>query len=379
MTKLFTPFQLQGQSLSNRVVMGPLTRSRAPEDIATERVALYYTQRATAGLIISEGTPVSREGQGYLFNPGIFTAAQIEGWKLTTQSVHAVGGKIFAQLWHVGRVSHVSIQEQNQAPVAPSAIQAVGAMSYGYQADGTAAMIEASMPRALDTAEVARVVEDFAQAAANAVEAGFDGVEIHGANGYLIEQFLNPHVNTRTDQYSGATRAGRIRFALEVVDAVIAKIGKERVGIRLSPYNQVFDMALYEDLAPTYQALLQELGQRGIAYVHFNDPTRNDLENVDTALAAQFDTLLEQTRSWLPQTAILLAGNLDKARAQQLINEERIDLAVFGRPFISNPDLVARLQHDWPLSSADRETFYGGDGKGYIDYPPYLPLKTIGR
>lgn len=373
MTKLFTPFDLAGQTLSNRVVMAPLTRSRAPEDIATERIALYYAQRATAGLIISEGTPISRQGQGYLFNPGIYSAEQIAGWKLTTQSVHAVGGKIFAQLWHVGRVSHVSIQDQGQAPVAPSAVQAVDAMSYGYKDDGTADMIAASMPRALETAEVAQVVQDFAQAAANAIEAGFDGVEIHGANGYLLEQFLNPHSNTRTDQYGGSTRAGRIRFVLEVVDAVIARIGKERVGIRLSPYSQVFDMALYDDLAPTYQALLQELGQRGMAYVHFNDPTRSDLDNVDANRVAQFDAFLEQTRAWLPQTAILLAGNLDKTRAQGLIDDGVIDLAVFGRPFIANPDLVARLQHDWPLSPADRETFYGGDGKGYIDYPPYAP------
>lgn len=284
MNRLFAPFDLAGLTLKNRIVMAPLTRSRAPEDVATERIALYYAQRATAGLIISEGTPISREGQGYLFNPGIYSSAQIEGWKLTTQSVHAVGGRIFAQLWHVGRVSHTTIQEQGQAPVAPSAILAQDAMSYGYQSDGTPAMIQASMPRALDTAEVERVVQDFAQAAENAMAAGFDGVEIHGANGYLLEQFLNPHVNIRTDKYEGATRAGRIRFVLEVVDAVVAKIGKERVGLRLSPYNQVFDMALYEDLAQTYQTLLKELGQREIAYVHFNDPTRNNAEVQNTEL-----------------------------------------------------------------------------------------------
>lgn len=371
MNRLFAPFDLAGLTLKNRIVMAPLTRSRAPEDIATERIALYYAQRATAGLIISEGTPISREGQGYLFNPGIYSSAQIEGWKLTTQSVHAVGGRIFAQLWHVGRVSHTTIQEQGQAPVAPSAILAQDAMSYGYQSDGTPAMIQASMPRALDTAEVERVVQDFAQAAENAMAAGFDGVEIHGANGYLLEQFLNPHVNTRTDKYEGATRAGRIRFVLEVVDAVVAKIGKERVGLRLSPYNQIFDMALYEDLAQTYQTLIKELGQREIAYVHFNDPTRNNAEVQNTELVQKFDALLEQTRSWLPKTALMLAGSLDQARAEELLERGVIDLAVFGRPFISNPDLVARLQNNWPLSPADRDTFYGGDGKGYIDYPPY--------
>lgn len=244
-------------------------------------------------------------------------------------------------------------------------------MSYGYQSDGTPAMIQASMPRALDTAEVERVVQDFAQAAENAMAAGFDGVEIHGANGYLLEQFLNPHVNTRTDKYEGATRAGRVRFVLEVVDAVVAKIGKERVGLRLSPYNQVFDMALYEDLAQTYQTLLKELGQREIAYVHFNDPTRNNAEVQNTELIQKFDALLEQTRSWLPKTALMLAGSLDQARAEELVERGVIDLAVFGRPFISNPDLVARLQNNWPLSPADRDTFYGGDAKGYIDYPPY--------
>lgn len=371
MSILFTPFDLSGLMLNNRIVMAPLTRSRAPKDIATERVALYYAQRATAGLIISEGTPISLEGQGYLFNPGIYSQQQIEGWRLTTQSVHAVGGKIFAQLWHVGRVSHTTIQAQGQAPVAPSALQAKDAMSYAYQPDGTPAMIQASTPRVLDATEVERVVQDFAQAADNAITAGFDGVEIHGANGYLIEQFLNPHVNTRSDQYGGASREGRIRFALEVVDAVIARVGKERVGVRLSPYNQVFDMALYDDIAETYEALIKALGQREIAYVHLNDPSRNNPDVADLHLSAQFDALLEQMRAWLPKTALMLAGSLDKARAQDLVERGVIDLAVFGRPFISNPDLVARLQNDWPLSPADRDTFYGGDGKGYIDYPPY--------
>lgn len=371
MSTIFTPFDLAGQSLSNRIVMAPLTRARAPLDVATERVALYYAQRATAGLIISEGTPISREGQGYLFNPGIFTAEQIEGWRLTTESVHAVGGKIFAQLWHVGRVSHISIQDQEKAPVAPTAKQAMGAMAFGYREDGTVGRVESSPPRALETAEVARVVEDFAQAATNAIEAGFDGVEIHGANGYLIEQFLNPTVNERTDQYTGATIKGRIRFALEVVDAVVARVGKNRVGIRLSPFSQAFDTHLFDEASATYEALIKELGLREMAYVHLKDRNRVDPELVDEQIASEFDALLSKARSLLPQTAILLAGGLDLERASRLIETGAIDLAVFGRAFISNPDLVARFRHGWPLSPANRDTFYGGGAEGYIDYPAY--------
>lgn len=373
MTDLFAPFQLAATTLQNRIVMAPLTRSRAPADIANEMVALYYTQRATAGLIISEGTPISREGQGYLFNPGIYTPEQIAGWRLTTQSVHAIGARMFAQIWHVGRVSHTSIQDQGQAPVSASSKIAQGATAYGYDDAGKPALVPTSAPRQLTTAEVARVVQDFAAAAANAIEAGFDGVEIHGANGYLLEQFLNPLVNDRNDQYGAATMENRLRFALEVVDAVVARVGREKVGIRLSPYGQLFDMPHYDDIAATYTALAAALGQRGIAYVHIMDQSGygSGRGASGETVSDQIHRLLGVFRPLLPHTSLILAGGMTRTRAQQLIDDGVIDLAAFGQPFISNPDLVARLQHGWPLTEPDRSTYYGGDAHGYIDYAPY--------
>lgn len=372
MNPLFTAFDLSGHLLRNRVVMAPLTRSRAPDDIATEMVALYYAQRATAGLIVSEGTPISKEGQGYLFNPGIFTPEQIAGWKLTTQSVHAVGGSIFAQIWHVGRVSHTSIQQDGEAPVSSSARRAVGAMAYGYDEKGRPGFVEASPPRALRTEEIARVVSDYAQAAANAVEAGFDGVEIHGANGYLVDQFINPLVNDRKDHYGASTMENRLRFALDVVDAVSARIGKHRVGIRLSPYGQAYDMPLFDDIDGTYEMLVQALGERGITYVHLMDHTRDTMgASKDAALSKRFDQLLARFRPLLPRTAIILAGGMNRERAEALIAGGIIDLAAFGQPFIGNPDLVDRLRNGWPLTTPDRETYYGGGAEGYVDYAPY--------
>lgn len=378
MNKLFQNFDLAGRQLRNRVVMAPLTRSRAPEDVADERVALYYTQRASAGLIVSEGTPISREGQGYLFNPGIFTAEQIAGWRLTTDSVHAVGGRMFAQIWHVGRVSHTSIQEDGKAPVSASSKRAIGATAFGYDEKGEPNLVEVSLPRQLDTEEVPRIVMDFAQAAENAVAAGFDGVEIHGANGYLLEQFINPLVNDRNDRYAARTMADRLRFALEVVDAVVARIGADRVGIRISPYGQLFDMPLYPEIDQTYTTLAAELGSRGIAYVHVMDQSGFAVgdKTVDGGSESGFGALLRAMKAQLPDTALILAGGMTRARAEGMISAGAIDLAAFGTSFISNPDLVARLQNDWPLTSPDRTTFYGGTAKGYIDYPPYQSLES---
>jgi 2,4-dienoyl-CoA reductase-like NADH-dependent reductase (Old Yellow Enzyme family) len=367
----FSAYELSGTTLANRFAMAPMTRSRAPEDIATERVALYYAQRAGAGLIVSEGTPISREGQGYLFNPGIFTPEQIAGWRLTTDSVHSAGGRIFAQLWHVGRVSHVSIQPGNKAPVSSTGAPATGASAYGYDEQGAAAFVPVSTPRALATDEVGRVVGDFAQAARNAIEAGFDGVEIHGANGYLLEQFINPLVNDRTDRYAADTIEGRLRFPLEVVDAVVAAIGRERIGIRLSPYGTIQGNPHFPDLEATYLALGEALGARRIAYVHIMDQTGfffmpEGAEPVSEAI----HRLLKNWRPNMPETALILAGGMTMERARGFLDGGLIDLAAFGQPFISNPDLIARLQNDLPLSSPDRATYYGGGAEGYIDYPP---------
>ncbi len=372
MSDLFSPLDLAGTKLSNRIVMAPMTRSRAPDDVATETIALYYAQRAAAGLIVSEGTPISREGQGYLFNPGIFSPAQIAGWRLTTQSVHAVGGRIFAQLWHVGRVSHQSIQADGATPVSASTKIANGATAFGYDEDGKPGFVPTSTPRPLATEEVSRVVQDFAEAAANAVEAGFDGVEIHGANGYLFEQFLNPTVNDRTDHYSAAIMENRLRFTLEVVDAVIARIGVARVGIRLSPFGKLFDMPHHDEIEETYAALMAELGARQIAYIHIMDQTGFFYdEGSAVPVSDRIHGLMRDARKHLPATALILAGGLTRERAESLIADGTIDLAGFGQPFISNPDLVARLENGWPLAPADRDTYYGGGAKGFIDYPAY--------
>lgn len=369
---LFNAFQLGNTTLGNRIVMAPMTRSRAPDDIATEQIALHYTQRASAGLIVSEGTPISREGQGYLFNPGIYTAEQINGWKLVTDSVRSVGGRMFAQLWHVGRVSHTSIQVDGRAPVSATGKPAQGAVAFGYDEGGAPGFVPTSTPRPLTTEEVGRVVEDFAQAAQNAIDAGFDGVEIHGANGYLLEQFLNPLVNDRTDHYGAGNLQDRLRFVFEVVDAACARIGAERVGIRISPYGQLFDMPIYPEIDETYRALCAGMRERGIAYVHVMDQTHFFMAGESSAAQEQaLRELLKQCKAALGDTALILAGDMTRERAQDLLDAKLIDLAAFGQPFIGNPDLVARLKNGWPLTLPDRDSYYGGDAHGYIDYPPY--------
>jgi 2,4-dienoyl-CoA reductase-like NADH-dependent reductase (Old Yellow Enzyme family) len=282
---------------------------------------------------------------------------------------------MFAQIWHVGRVSHTSIQADGLAPVSASSKIAQGATAFGYDEEGKPGLVATSAPRQLSTEEVARVARDFADAAANAVEAGFDGVEIHGANGYLLEQFLNPLVNDRDDCYAADTMENRLRFALEVVDAVIARIGRERVGIRLSPYGRLFDMPHYDAIAETYTALVAALGERRIAYVHVMDQSGFGVGEKTTgeSVSAMILRLLVTFRESLPETALILAGGMTRERAESLIADGTIDLAAFGQPFISNPDLVARLRHGWPLAESNRSTYYGGDARGYIDYPPYAP------
>ncbi|MEC5407113.1 alkene reductase [Paraburkholderia sp. MPAMCS5] len=373
MKTIFEPFNLSGTALKNRIVMAPLTRARASREVADERIALYYTQRATAGLIVSEGTSISREGTGYLFNPGIYTSEQIDGWRLTTDSVHAVGGKIFAQLWHVGRVSHHSIQEGGKAPVSASSKQAVNAKAFAYDDSGKPNPVDTPTPRQLETQEVRRIVEDFAQAAENAMKAGFDGVEIHGANGYLFEQFMNPLVNDRSDCYSADNIGNRLRFTLEVIDAVAGRIGVERVGIRISPYGKLFDMPFYPTIDATYSELCREIGKRKLAYVHvMNQSGYSRLDNaLEPEAESGFMALLRLLKGYLPHTALILAGGMSRELAEEMIDGDVIDLVAFGAAFISNPDLVARLQNDWPLSPANPATFYGGGAEGYVDYAPY--------
>ncbi|MGL4287176.1 MAG: alkene reductase [Phreatobacter sp.] len=352
---LFTPFKIGDLTLPNRLVMAPLTRNRATPgtDAPNQLNVEYYVQRASAGLIISEGTQVSRQGQGYIWTPGVYNDEQVKGWRAVTDAVHAAGGRIFAQLWHVGRVSHVSLQADEAAPVAPSAITA---KSKTYVATGFA---ETSAPRALETAEIAGVVADFAKAAENAKRAGFDGIELHGANGYLIEQFIKDGTNKRTDQYGGSIE-NRVRFPLEVVDAVLKVFPKERVGIRLSPVSPAND-ASTSDPAEVYGHLVKELGKRGIGFIHVVEgATGGPRDNAPFDYAA--------LRKAFPGAYIANNG-YTRDLAIEAIADGRADAIAFGKAFIANPDLPERLRVGAPLNEVERATLYGGDAKGYTDYP----------
>ncbi len=372
MSTLFKPYDLAGTALTNRVVMAPMTRARALEDIPDEHTVLYYAQRASAGLIISEGAPISREGCGYLFNPGLYNDAQTQGWRRVTDAVHAKGGKIFAQLWHVGRVSHVSIQPDGGAPVSSVAVTAATSNAYAWIAEGQPGPVQASTPRALDAQEVRRVTADFVSAARRAIDAGFDGVELHGANGYLFEQFLNGALNTRTDEYGGSV-ANRQRFLLETLDALAAEIGRTRVGVRLSPFGRLFDMHPYAQEAESWLSLATALNERNLAYVHLSDQLTLGAEAIPHGFATQFRQAYQGT--------LIAAGGFNRALAETVLEKGDLDLVAFGRPFIANPDLVERMQHNWPLAEGDRTTFYGINGsptRGYTDYPtatgkPALP------
>lgn len=365
MSILFESYDLAGLGLANRIVMAPMTRARALNDIPDDMTVEYYRQRAGAGLIISEGAPVSIEGRGYLFNPGLYNEAQAAGWRRVTDAVHAEGGRIFAQLWHVGRVSHVSLQPGGGAPVGPTTERAQTANAYALDNEGQPGMVQASVPRALTTQEVGRVTQDFVRAARLAIEAGFDGVEVHGANGYLFEQFISGALNDRTDRYGGSID-NRLRFLLETLDAVAAEIGGNRVGVRLSPFGRLYDMAPYADEAETWVALAAELEARSLAYVHLSDQLTIGAEKMPEGFAASFCKTYRGT--------LIAAGGFDKTSGTRALESGALGLVAIGRPFIANPDLVDRMKNDWPLATPDRATFYGNSGaRGYIDYPRYAP------
>lgn len=363
MTTLFDAYDLSGRLLRNRAVMASMTRARAPQNIPNDETARYYSQRAGAGLIVTEGTPVSQEGNGFVDCPGIWNDEQIEGWRQVTAAVHDLGGTIFTQIWHVGRMSHVSVQPGGAAPVSSTTQRAAASSAFGYDVDGKPAFVKASEPRALPTGEVARVAADFARAASNAAQAGFDGVEIHGANGYLIEQFINGAVNDRTDVYRGDTVEGRTRFALEVVDACVAAIGAAHVGIRLSPFGRLHELGDFTGEEETFLHLARELGKRRIAYIHLMD-------QASRGAPAMPEGFLERLRAAYDGT-LILAGGLDLKKANALIEHGTIDLAAFGAPYIANPDLVERYRHGWPTAAVDPSTYYGGTAHGYTDYPFY--------
>jgi len=350
---LFDPIAIGSLQLPNRIVMAPMTRNRAGAgDVPTELNALYYAQRASAGLIISEGTQVSPEGKGYPGTPGIHTPEQEEGWRRVTSAVHARGGRIFAQLWHVGRISHPSLQPENGLPVAPSALRPQGE---AITPSGPAPCVT---PRALELAEIGRIVGDFGRAAERAKRAGFDGAELHGANGYLLDQFLRDSTNLRGDRYGGSVQ-NRARLLLDCVEAVAAVFGAGKVGVKLSPLNPFNDIW---DSNPrrTFGHAVEELGRRGLAYLHL---TRGgDDGHFDwSALRRAFDG------------PVILNGGYDLAAAELALAEEAADLIAFGQAYLSNPDLVERLRGGAALNAADRQTFYGGDARGYTDYPVLSP------
>ena len=362
MKTLLETFDLSGRLLQNRFVMAPMTRARRPDCVADEETATYYSQRASAGLIVSEGTFVSPEAQGYIQVPGIWTAEQVAGWKLVTDAVHDADGTMFAQLWHVGRISHTSLQPGGQAPVSSSSerVDDPRFKVFCYREDGSQGYVDPSMPRALETDEVARVTSDFATAARNAAAADFDGVELHAANNYLFEQFLNPSLSDRTDRYGGSAE-NRTRFALETVDAVIAELEADRVGIRLSPHNQDPDKQDDGWVDETYRYLGRELARRKIAYIHFNDSWIGGQPGLD-------DAFLKTFRTHFPGT-IILAGRMTFERGEQLVKAGLINLPAFGQPFIANPDLVERYRDDDVVVKPDSDSYYRGGSKGYTDYP----------
>jgi N-ethylmaleimide reductase len=352
---LFAPVSLGPLTLSNRVVMAPMTRSRAEGNVPGPLVAEYYAQRAGAGLIVTEGTSPSPNGLGYARIPGLFSDAQIAGWKAVTAAVHAKGGHIAVQLMHSGRVGHPANLPAGAELVAPSAIAAPGEMYTDAQG-----MQPHPVPRAMTEADLAKTRDEFVQAAKNAVAAGFDGVELHGANGYLLEQFISPATNTRTDAYGGSIEK-RCRFVLEVVKAVADAIGGAKVGIRLSPYGVNAGMALYPETDETHLYLVKQLVATGIEYVHVVDHSAMGAPPVPDALKAAM-------RAAWPRTFIL-AGGFDRASAEAAVQGGKADLIAFGRPFLSTPDLVARLQKNLAPNAPDFGTFYTPGPKGYTDYP----------
>lgn len=357
---LFTPLQLGNTELKNRVVMSPMTRNRAIGNTPNELMAEYYAQRAGAGLIITEGTSPSPNGLGYPRIPGIHSGEQVAGWKLITEAVHAGGGKVFVQLMHCGRVGNTLNLPPGAELIAPSAVAMSGKIwtdSQGEQPYGT--------PQEMTTDNIRSTISEYATAARNAVAAGFDGIELHGANGYLITQFLDPGSNLRNDEYGGdATH--RNRFALDVASAIVESVGAEKVGVRLSPYGVFNDMSgIYEGIAEQYAELAAELGTLKLAYIHLVDHSAMGAPKPDAGTVQRICTEFRTAGGG----AVILSGGYDKKRAEADLKSGAADLIAFGRSYIANPDLVERLTINAPLNEADQRTFYTPGSAGYTDYP----------
>jgi N-ethylmaleimide reductase len=367
----FTPTQLGHHTLKNRMVLPPLTRQRStqPGNIANELMSEYYRQRAGAGFMVTEGTQIEPRGQGYAWTPGIYTQEQIAGWRKVTEAVHAENGIIFAQLWHVGRVSHTALQPDGAAPVSASAIAADQVSVFIETAPGTGELVKPSVPRALTTLEVQELVQLYIQAARNAMEAGFDGIELHCANGYLVNQFISAHSNHREDQYGGSLE-NRLRFLKEIVAGVAECIGKEKVGVRFAPLFTSTDEArtylglVEEDPHTTYIEAIKILESAGVAYLSIAEA---DWDNAPPMPEA-FRRDVRSTFSG----AIIYAGRYTAQSGVQLLDSGLADLVAFGRPFIANPDLPARIANDWALNPVNPATVYGGTAEGYVDYPQHV-------
>lgn len=356
---LFTPAHVAGLEVSNRIVMAPMTRARStqPGDVPNEMNARYYAQRASAAFIVTEASQISTQGKGYSFTPGIYSPKQVAGWRLVADAVHAEGGRIFLQLWHVGRVSHPDFHG-GELPVAPSAEPFEGQIWKVNPATGLGEMVDSPTPRALSKREIQGIVEDFRKAARNAIDAGFDGVEIHGANGYLIDQFLRTTSNTRTDEYGGS-RQNRLRFLREVVNAVVSEVGAERTAIRLAPFLTARGMAC-PDILPTVLEACDFLQAVGVGYLHLVEADWDD--------APQFTEVFRKDIRARFRRPIVVAGNYDIDKANWVLANGYADLVAFGRPFVANPDLPRRLEENIPLASLERSTLFGGDEQGYTTY-----------
>ncbi|HQR97380.1 MULTISPECIES: alkene reductase [unclassified Polaromonas] len=364
MPTLFDPVQAGDLHLANRIVMAPLTRNRAPDAIPTPLMAEYYTQRASAGLLITEATAISHEGQGYSDVPGLYGTEQLDGWKHVTQAVHQAGGKIVVQLWHVGRVSHNELQPHGGKPVAPSAITAK--TKTVLIRDGVPTFVDTSEPRALQSQELPGIVHTYQAAARNAVEtAGFDGVEIHGANGYLLDQFLKSGSNQRTDDYGGSIE-NRARLLLEVTRAITGAIGGGRTGIRLSPVTPAND-AFDADPQPLFDYVVKQLATLNLAYIHIIEGATGGPRALPER-PFNYAALKAAYRAAGGKGAWMVNNGYDLAMAGQAV-QDGADLVAFGKAYIANPDLVRRLREGAPLNTPDKATFYGGGAKGYTDYP----------
>jgi N-ethylmaleimide reductase len=355
MSLLFSETVLGPLKLQNRLVMCPLTRNRAIDNIPNALMAQYYAQRASVGLIITEGTSPSPNGLGYPRIPGIFSPAQVAGWKPITEAVHAKGAKMFMQLMHCGRIAHPLNLPAGARLLAPSAVAAAGEMYT--DAEG---LKPHPVPQAMTEADIKATIAEYAQAAKNAVAAGFDGIELHSANGYLLEQFIRPNSNQRTDRYGG-TIENRARFVLEVAEATIAAIGKDKVGIRLSPFGVFNDMPLYAAMEADYAYLAQQLNARGLVYIHLVDHSPQGAPPVSDSMKATFRKEFKR--------ALILSGGYDAARAERDLAAGKCDLIAVGRPILANPDLVIRWKTGAAVNAPDMATFYTPGSKGYVDYP----------